>query len=483
MATLKVYHTASPSNAVYKSLGTAVTLSTDIVLPPSFDLYGDALRVISDTAADNRWNYAELSVVPAAGTWYYFIDRIEYLGGAETDGAGYTLHLRVDPLMTWQSDILGASLFVARNEFDFDKSIPDAQLPQYYFTNRTPLTGYGDVANPSDPCIVVHTASKSGYLINVMTPDEYVSASDALWGLNWQQLFYNQTEVVIKVFMLPYPKSAIGSAFGLNPYSRNNIPVGGGAIQPADYNGLCVSAGEIQTTKPIHITSIELPRTGDDWRNKGDMYKLYVPYCGWIDLAANEIYHSSNESVDKRVYIKYVLDIITGEVTVEMNPDPSSNQHIHYLPGNMGIPIPISGANTTQRFLSGITGLVTATAGGALATMESLGAGLSVAAMGATQMTNALHESTTISGTFGSTSSWGLTQKIYGFYIGEAYGDYGLGYARTYGKPLYQPRLGSVVSGYTICQNVRIQPSTANAAAAMQIKNILESGVYFDNGL
>ena len=482
--TLKLYNTASPANALDKSLGTAVTAS-DLVLPPSFDAQsGDVVRFTLN-AAGRDWNYAELTGAPfneaASRTWYYFIDKLDHLGG--TDGGndgGYVAHLRIDPLMTYKSTVRSVSLYVSRNEVDYDKSIPDAQLSQHYYPTIEKFYGDTNVANPSSPSIIVETVSAIGMFVNIMSPENFKKFCDKFWDLDLTQLLYDPKDCITRCFMLPYEPSTLARVYGIP--SQTVIPVGIGALNPDGYTGYGANI-EFVPSKVINTLSIELPRSGDDWRNKDDHYRLYFPYCGFIDMAATDLYNTSNESQIKSVYVDYVLDLVTGEVIAEVNSDISTISKLHYLPGNMAIPIPFSSSNTAQRFVGGITGLITTAAGIAASEIASPIVGAGMVAGGISQMLSSTRASTSISGVVGSTTSWGLPQRLYGHYHHNNFSNYGADFARIYGKPLYQNRAGSALTGFTICENVHIQPNNCPATIAAELKRLRESGVYFDNGL
>lgn len=486
MATLKVYHTASPSNAVYKSLGTAVTLSTDIVLPPSFDLYGDALRVISDTTADNRWNYAELTGAPAAGTWYYFIDKIEYLGGAESDGNGYVLHLRIDPLMTFKTEIKREALYVARNETDYDPKIPDTALAQKSYFQKSLLEASDSIASPlTNSTVVVQTVSKGGQFIYFMDVQNYVRLCDAFWGFNWQLVFTsNPISCITRTFMLPWSVAELTSAF--NALSTNTVIVANTLLTPSDFSASYLVMGAIPLSRKIAEVTTSMTRDGDTWKNKDDRYLVYEPYCGIFNMSGNEIYFDETNT-SKNVTHQFFLDAVTGDLTVALLLTGYSYP-IHYASGNAAIPIPFTADNTTQRYISAVTGLVSSASSGAATVLAANPATFSGAAFGLNQLggvggfMNVSHDTTLVSGTFGATTSWALPQRVYVWRESAVYVNENNTYWRTHGRPLYQTRTGSQLSGFTICQNVHVQPDNCSATVAAEIKRLLESGVYFDDG-
>lgn len=493
--TLKLYNTASPANAIDKALGTAVTVQ-DVLLPPSFDYQsGDAVRfTVATTGSD--WNYAELSGTPsneaASRTWYYFIDRVECLGGTtgSTEG-GYVAHLRLDPLMTYKREIKLEGLYVARNEVDYDIDIADVQVPQKYYRDRPihPQTSSA-IATPSNPAIVLQTVSKKGYSIYVMDAASFALLSEKLWDPSiWTQITTGiPYEAITRCFMLPYSYQAIAdAAFASTAQVAGTVWIGNKeiAIESGDFSAYVFRPDDplwtFYPTIDMGSTSMTLARDHQDWRSKDDVYQMYVPYCGIINLAGTELYHDNSTSDSVSVRVKYYLDIVTGDVTAEIFRQPAL-QPIHYLSGNMSVPIPLSSTNTGQRFISGITGALATVGGGVSAVMGAPFAGAAAMIGGALSIMTGQKETDQVSGIFGSMTSWRLPQEIIVYYIRSIYGTMDANFARTHGRPLYQTRIGSQLSGFTICENVHIQPENCPATVAAEIKRLLESGVYFDDG-
>ena len=382
----------------------------------------------------------------------------------------------VDVLATYAADIRAKTYYVARNEFDFDKSIPDAYLSQKYYPSRDIVYNSSAIATPSSPSIIIETVSAAGTFLNVMTPDNFIALCDKLWALDLSQLLYNPLEAITRTFMLPYSPATLANVFGLP--SQTVVPLGIGALNPTGYSGYGAQIGSFRASKNITSINMSLTRTGDDWRNKDDHYITYIPYCGTIDIAGTDLYHTDNETT-KNLYVDFYLDIVTGEVTAALNDNISTQTKLHYISGNMAISVPMSASNTAQRFVSGISGLVSTVAGAATSTVASPLVGASMIVQGAGSMLNALRATTSIVGNLGSTVSWTLPQFIYSIYETRNYAPNSATYAHARGLPLCAARAGSALSGYTVCENVDIHPAYASENACAEIKTLLESGVYF----
>ena len=421
---------------------------------------------------------------PNAADPSYFIDKLVCLGGTTSDvnEGGYDAHLRLDPLMTYRSDIQLAELFVARNEFDYDRGIIDTSLAQKSYHPRTifyPSTD-GDlaVATPLEPTVILQTVSQRGYTIYAMSLGMFEILCDTIWGYNWQTWFFDPVSSIIRCFLVPYPAAELQAAYQMG--TVNGISIGRGELTPPGFVSyyLHLENNFSSLTSNIRTSVLPLPRQGGaTWKNRSDVYEIYMPFVGRLNLSAEEVYFDAT-STDKSLEIRYVLDIITGDLTAEIGFSPSHIGALHHASGNCSIPIPFSSSNNQVKMLNGITGLVSTAA----ATSAGGPAGYAAAAGAAASTMNNMRTSTQISGTLGGASSWGLWMGVVGWHVRAEYANDSAGYARTHGRPLYDVRTGSALQGFTICENVHIQPPNCPANVAAEIKQLLESGVYFDEG-
>lgn len=132
--TLRLYNTSSPSNKINKSLSLVGEVSVNLKNRPKdfneldIDYSGPTLSIALG------FNYAHLS----AYNLYYFV-KIQPSNIGNTHNI---LHLELDPLMTYKSQILGLNVITKRNTNNYNVYLNDEnqkiteQTKQFYHTFR-----------------------------------------------------------------------------------------------------------------------------------------------------------------------------------------------------------------------------------------------------------------------------------------------------------------------------------------------------------
>ena len=130
--TLRLYNTDSPSNKINKSLSLFGTLAVNLKNRPKdfneldIDYSGPTLSLALS------FNYAQLSPY----NLYYFVK----IQPSNIGNAHNILHLELDPLMTYKSQILGLKCITDRNTNNYNVYIKDdgqkitSQYKQFYHT-------------------------------------------------------------------------------------------------------------------------------------------------------------------------------------------------------------------------------------------------------------------------------------------------------------------------------------------------------------
>jgi len=130
--TLRLYNTSSPSNKINKSLSLFGTISINLKNRPK-----DFNELDIDYAGNTgsvalNFNYAYLSTY----NLYYFV-KIQPSNIGNTHNI---LHLELDPLMTYKSQILGLNVITKRNTNNYNVYLNDEnqkiteQTKQFYHT-------------------------------------------------------------------------------------------------------------------------------------------------------------------------------------------------------------------------------------------------------------------------------------------------------------------------------------------------------------
>lgn len=127
--TLRLYNNSSPSNKINKSLtlkgGLAINLKTR---PKDFN----ELDIDYTGSTPLDFNYAQLSPY----NLYYFVKMLP----SNIGNAHNILHLELDPLMTYKSQILGLKCITDRNTNNYNVYLKDdeqkitSQYKQFYHT-------------------------------------------------------------------------------------------------------------------------------------------------------------------------------------------------------------------------------------------------------------------------------------------------------------------------------------------------------------
>lgn len=128
----RVYQTNSPSNKIDKKLQLVTTYSIDLKNRPKdftnfdIDFSGNRIQALN-------FNYAQLA---GGYNYYYFVKIIPTSIGNQH----YKLHLELDPLMTYKSQILGLNVITKRNTNNYNVYLNDEnqkiteQTKQFYHT-------------------------------------------------------------------------------------------------------------------------------------------------------------------------------------------------------------------------------------------------------------------------------------------------------------------------------------------------------------
>lgn len=132
--TIKLYTTSSDPRKLHKSLGTATTLTAELIYPT--DLYTPSVRV----AATNFTPSVNYMYIPNLSR-YYFITDVTY-----ENGGAVVIMGRVDPLMSYAASISALTVNVIRQENAGITKIVDNNITMtpnktldYYLCDKTPF--------------------------------------------------------------------------------------------------------------------------------------------------------------------------------------------------------------------------------------------------------------------------------------------------------------------------------------------------------
>lgn len=132
---IKLYHNASQSNVVNKTITLVATLSNAKFLDP-YDEYAPVIKLKGYTNFDNT-NYVVITDTSQGSdnfTRAYFIESVDIKSPSIA-----ILHLRMDVLMTFKDYILQMRCYLARSESNGDLYLPDNR-PRRVYNNVSKLT-------------------------------------------------------------------------------------------------------------------------------------------------------------------------------------------------------------------------------------------------------------------------------------------------------------------------------------------------------
>lgn len=131
---LRVYLTNSPTNKIEKDLRVGTSYSIDLKNRPK-DFNNFDIDFSVNTPQALNFNYAYLG---GSYNYYYFIKILPSNIGSQH----YKLHLELDPLMTYKSQILGLKCITERNTNKYNTYLVDenqkieSMTKQFYHTFR-----------------------------------------------------------------------------------------------------------------------------------------------------------------------------------------------------------------------------------------------------------------------------------------------------------------------------------------------------------
>lgn len=180
------------------------------------------------------------------------------------------------------------------------------------------------------------------------------------------QYFTNPEAGLLQLSWAPFTKSSV-SLDGVSHYSSDIVKIYGYTIESG---GAAINA-DILTRRMFKMQhGLTIPHIYNDFR-KGDnfsSYKLFIPFCGMYNIAAEELYDFDT------LYINYAVDLVTGDIVgkafVSTTEDPSNTSRtIFNFSGNCYTSIPIGkgtgyGINTVKGAIAAMAAGATLALGG-----------------------------------------------------------------------------------------------------------------------
>lgn len=444
--------------------------------------------------------------------WIGALNRWYYVRNISTDVKGlFSINCEVDVFMTFRNEIRLNYAWITRNEFVYNKNLYD---PRYVKT-VTPSFEYRECSNNEFNVEDGHTATlRANYLLVIackpvdfiqhgrsdplgsiaplvrpiqtynneatanrmylLTYDKVKSVMAELydnndWSSNFKSFFTDPNQAVISLIQYPFDifSHDMEGCTDVMDYIKygNEVALGTKAqyIKPI-YNSVFDDVGVLDTT-PLYY----------DWRDyePAAKYSIYLPYCGWLPLKAEEI-------VGNLIEVKYVVDMPSGrcKAIVQTGPKSENPRIFAQISGQIGFRMPITSSNHVEVLKENISNganlLTTAALAGAGA-MSPTAAG--AAAIG-TATSMAMNQPT-FRGMAGDSTIERFNPYRVGLLIErESFTPEGIGYADHVGRPLETMRRLNSIGGYTEMRNVKLYNIPGALADEMDmIKSKLLEGV------
>lgn len=303
------------------------------VIEPVFEVFLDKYPTV---------NYVYINTLNR----YYFVDDIILVRTGL-----YRFICHCDVLMSFRKDILELDVFVTRQEFNFNKYIPDEKMPienvfLYDYSNvgegltfvnsriLFPLNnnttdfrfyaltvvsaGLGVVTAEQYKDVVATPYNKTSitFLLNgkdlqyvtetILGNTEYINAIKHLWNDN--------SDAFISVKQFPWNLSDF-----CHTVAKSTWYIGSAQVKfNRNLSALIFNSEDDSPWVEIYCGEYTFPKLYNDWRDYRPYTKisLFIPYVGWVELD-NAVIYSDNFRSDG-IHFRYVVDLVSGDCIFQL---------------------------------------------------------------------------------------------------------------------------------------------------------------------
>lgn len=296
-----------------------------------------------------------------------------------------------------------------------------------------------------------------------MSQNQLTALSTYLWTAdfldNIKLLFNDPAEAVVSCHMYPFSITEHNSA---NVGALEGIKIGNVLTTVEGYP---IRTGYNCIFSLGSISLAEYYGTAMDYEPYTSI-SIYLPYLGIKSLSTNDV-------MGKTINVKYIVDITTGACTAQIW---SGDMLLYIFDGKIGIDIPLSSTNASQRAtamaLAGISGIAGVATG--IATANPLIVAGSVISTAKSVASNQLHVNR--GGINSPATGLYMPQQAY-LIIERPVQSLASSFGAVRGFPCNVTKVLGSVTGYTEVETPIITNIVATAEEIVQIKNLLETGV------
>lgn len=354
---VKFYTFDKQLNSTGRPSAAGVTYSCTLKAPTSLLSPTIILRLANNAqSAPVAYNYCYI----AAWSRYYWIN--DWVN----DGPLWEGHLTVDVLATYRDTIYNSTLYVSRSEIQPSDSIPDPlalSLTNRWVDEITIQRPWIGIPSSYDngargmvaACVANSIDGKNWYYFTIPEFNNFVAdlmtdafASQIIGDL--QLALYPDTKIAVDP--LHYILSAVYLPLLPSPTMFTNVSTILVATTSLSRSARIIQDDDFafwEWTRTLDLTQCRHPDFGlHRWTGQApwSVYELLFPPFGIMELDSAALVNADN------LYIKFHLDLHTGELTLDVTCDnnllQSARSGLVHATSRVGIDIPVAGVMTRQ---------------------------------------------------------------------------------------------------------------------------------------
>lgn len=332
--------------------------------------------------------------IPEFKRYYYVNDIISVASGL------WRIELNVDVLMSYKREFLDIECIINRQEFDYDRKLPDNNQPclsdeleEYLFSEETPFTtnankdahsivlstsaGVTDVL----PSVIVNSGEfdelSAFRFCNVIKNQYGVSLVRKLInsGQPFKELFVNLSEGVTNITLFPFDVKTHTSQeklseylyLGDRGYAMEPLIIG----QPTPIDAVYVPSETVITLSTEIFIS---PLYGNEFAymnyNPYTKLDIFIPFFGWFSV-------NPDICIGRQIRLEYNIDLYSGNAIVKIiaiSLDDYRELFVNSVECIVGMSLPIARGNFDQARLSRALEVVSAVSN--VVTFSKVGGGV-----------------------------------------------------------------------------------------------------------
>ena len=385
------------------------------------------------------------------------------------------LSLKVDVLATYKTQIGSASLYVLRSAAASNGNIVDRFYPTTSISySAAEDTGFlpGSYGSGNYIVSVVGMTSTGGSNLWMMDPVKYRSMLYNLYNkIDGFQV--SDIKDAIGKFLQGSPEKMVSSAMWMPPYnfSHSTLPFYVGGWRPTvDFEADLITDPLFQLPA-ITLTLPKHPQAASrgSFLNLAPYttYTLLVPMFGVVNIDTTAVKEASS------ITLNITVDAMSGQGKCYIHSGGNPRPMIANLTAQIGVPVPLQGQNAGASIAGGIVSTLAGLAGAAATTGAVAPFIIGAAVSGVDTAINALTGASFSTGSAGGALATTQNIRLDATFLNIADAD-----NTHHGKPLYDTRTISTLSGYNIVGDGDVA-IPGPLPEQQEVKRFLETGFYY----